>query len=76
VAWDHSRELAKCDDKDGKGEVTVRFVVTADGRVVQPQITSKMGKPKLAACILRSLQKWKFPRQPASGAQGSYTIMF
>jgi serine/threonine-protein kinase len=76
VAWDHSGELAKCDDKEGKGEVTVRFLVTADGRVAQPQITSQMRKPKLAACILRSLQKWKFPRQPASGAQGSYTIMF
>ncbi|HSK00319.1 MAG TPA: TonB family protein, partial [Kofleriaceae bacterium] len=77
VAWDHSKELAKCDDKEpGRGEVTVRFHVTPDGKVTKPQIASAMGKPKLAACILRSLQKWKFPRQPATGAQGSYTIIF
>jgi hypothetical protein len=77
VAWDHSRELSKCDDKEaGKGDVTVKFIVNADGKVTKPQITTQRSNPKLAGCILRSLQKWKFPRQPASGAQGSYTITF
>jgi TonB family protein len=77
VAWDHSRDFAKCEGKDTvKGEVTVKFHVTADGKVTKPQIATQMRAPKLAACILRSLQKWKFPRQPATGAQGSYTIIF
>jgi serine/threonine-protein kinase len=77
VAWDHSKELARCEHKEaGRGEVTVRFHVTAAGSVTKPQIATAMGKPKLAACILRSLQKWKFPRQPAGGAQGSYTVIF
>jgi serine/threonine-protein kinase len=77
VAWENARELAKCEGKDTlKGEVTVKFVVGADGRVTQPQIATKMGKPKLAACILRSLARWKFPAQPAGGALGSYTIVF
>jgi TonB family protein len=77
VAWDHSKELSKCEGKDAlKGEVTVKFHVTPDGKVTKPQITTAMGKPKLAACILRSLTTWKFPRQPAGGSQGTYTIAF
>jgi len=77
VAWDHSKELSKCDDREsGKGEVSVKFQVTPDGRVTKPQITTQQSNPKLAACILRSLQKWKFPHQAASGAQGVYTIIF
>ena len=77
IAWENSRELAKCEGQDSlKGEVTVRFIVGTDGRVTQPQIATKMKKPKLAACILRSLGRWKFPSQPATGAQGSYTVVF
>jgi serine/threonine-protein kinase len=77
VAWESSRELSKCEGKDTlKGEVTVKFMVAPDGRVTQPQIATKMGKPKLAACILRSIARWRFPSQGPAGAQGSYTLVF
>jgi TonB family protein len=77
VAWSYSKDLAKCEGKEAlKGEVVVKFLVAPDGRVTTPQITTKMGKPKLAACILRSLMRWKFPPQPPTGAQGTYSLVF
>jgi TonB family protein len=77
VAADHTRELSRCEGREElHGEVTVRFLVDPDGRVTKAQVATTLGKPKVAACILRSVQKWQFPAQPASGAQGTYTLSF
>lgn len=77
IAADHARELSKCDAGDAlRGEITVRFTVDAQGKVARAQVAMAVSKPKIAACILRSFQKWQFPRPPAAGAQGTYTLSF
>ena len=76
VASAHLRELSKCDSEDMHGEITVKFIVDGNGSVTKAQLASAVKKHKLAACILRSVQKWQFPRQGPTGAQGTYTLSF
>jgi len=77
VASDHSRELSKCDDKeDLHGDVTVKFMIDASGKVSKAQVATAMKKPKFVGCILRVLQKFQFPKQGPAGAQGTYTLSF
>ena len=76
VASAHLRELSKCDSEDMHGEITVKFSVDASGKVTKAQLASAVKKHKLAACILRAVQKWQFPKQGPTGAQGTYTLSF
>ena len=76
VASAHLRELSKCDGDDMHGELTVQFIVDSSGKVTKAQLASAVKRPKLAACILRSVQKWQFPKQGPTGAQGTYTLSF
>ena len=76
VASGHLKELSKCDSEDLHGEITVKFSVESSGKVSKAQLASAIKKYKLAACILRSVQKWQFPKQGPGGAQGTYTISF
>jgi serine/threonine protein kinase len=77
VAAVHTRELSKCEfGEDLHGEVTVRFLIDDTGKVITAQVQSTLNKPKVAACILRSVQKWQFPPQHTIGAQGTYTLAF
>jgi TonB family protein len=76
VASAHLRELSKCDSEDMHGEITVKFIVDGGGKVTKAQLASAVKKHRLAACILRSVQKWQFPRQGPTGAQGTYTLSF
>jgi TonB family protein len=76
VASAHLRELSKCDSEGMRGEVTVKFIVDGNGKVSKAQLAGAVKKYKLAACILRSVQKWQFPRQGPTGAQGTYTLSF
>ena len=78
IAADHSRELSKCDGGDElHGEITIKFMVDANGKVTKPQLaTGIKGKPKVSSCILQSVQGWRFPKQGATGAQGTYTLSF
>lgn len=78
VAADHSRELSKCDGGDElHGEITVKFMVDANGKVTKTQLgTGIKNKPKVSACILKSVQGWRFAKQGPTGAQGTYTVSF
>jgi TonB family protein len=76
VASSHLRDLSKCDSEDMHGELTVKLTVDAGGKVVKAQLATAVKKHKLAACILRSVQKWQFPKQGPTGAQGTYTLSF
>jgi serine/threonine protein kinase len=77
MASDHSRELSKCDGgEDLHGEITVNFAVDASGKVTKPQVATSIKKPKVIGCILRVIQGWRFPKQGAGGAQGTYTLSF
>jgi outer membrane biosynthesis protein TonB len=77
VASDHSRELSRCDGGEAlRGEIRVKFAVDPSGKVTKTQVSTTIKKPKVAACILRSVQGWRFPKQGASGAQGTYTLSF
>jgi serine/threonine-protein kinase len=56
-----------------KGDVTVSMTVDASGAVSRPQVSSTLGNPVVAACILKSVGKWKFPARPGgSAANASY----
>ena len=77
MASDHSRELSKCDGgEELHGEITVNFAVDASGKVTKPQVATAIKKPKVIACILRVISGWRFPKQGALGAQGTYTLSF
>lgn len=76
VASSHLRELSKCDSEDMHGEIAVKIIVDAGGKVSKAQLATAVKKHKLAACILRSVQKWQFPKQGPTGAQGTYTLSF
>ena len=76
VASGHLKELSKCDSEGLHGEITVKFIIDASGKVSKAQLASAIKKYKLAACILRSVQKWQFPKQGPGGAQGTYTLSF
>jgi TonB family protein len=78
VASDHSRELTKCEGGENlHGDITVQFMVDANGKVTKAQIATALKKqPKLTACILRAVQKWQFGKQGPTGALGTYTLSF
>jgi TonB family protein len=76
AASEHGRALSKCDGgEDLHGEVTVRFTIDEDGNVTRAQVNSALNNPRVAGCILREVQSWRFRGQPA-GAQGAYTVSF
>ena len=76
VARDHGRELATCETDALHGEITVRFQIDAAGHVTKKQLSSTVGKPKVAGCILTALARWQFPKPPSGAADGSYTLSF
>jgi TonB family protein len=77
IASDHARELSRCDGgEELHGEVTVKFTVDPSGKVMKAQVATGIKKPQVAACILRALQKWQFPRSGPNGALGTYTLVF
>jgi outer membrane biosynthesis protein TonB len=66
-------EQAKKSNPKLKGDVTVSMTVDAGGAVSRPQVSSTLGNPVVAACILKSVGKWKFPARPGgSAANASY----
>ena len=77
IAGQHARELSRCDGGEPlRGEITVRFSVDPTGKVRQAQLATTLGKPRVAGCILRSVQNWQFPRPGEAGALGTYTLSF
>ncbi|HEX3765303.1 MAG TPA: protein kinase [Kofleriaceae bacterium] len=77
IASQHARELSRCDGGEPlRGEVTVRFSVEPTGKVSKAQLATTLGKPKVATCILRSVQNWQFPPPGDAGALGTYTLSF
>ncbi len=77
VASAHRRELEKCAGGEVlHGDIAVTFVVDARGSVASSQVTTVLDMPKVAACILRVVQSWQFPRQGPAGARGAYTLSF
>jgi serine/threonine protein kinase len=77
MASEHSRELSKCDGgEELHGEITVKFTVDANGKVTKAQIATGIKKTKVSTCILQSVYSWRFPKQGANGAQGTYTLSF
>jgi TonB family protein len=76
VAGDHSRQLGKCDAfaESVHGEVSVAFQIDGNGKVVKSQLSSSAKNPKLAACILKAVQSWQFPKPPTGAAKGVYSI--
>jgi outer membrane biosynthesis protein TonB len=79
VAAQYEAELSrKCESTDElKGEVTVRMQVDADGKVTHTQVSSTIGKPKIAACIAMQVKKWTFPRRPGEPiATATYSVVF
>jgi TonB family protein len=56
-----------------RGDVTVSMTVDDKGTVSRPQISSTLGNPVVAACILKAVGRWKFPARPGgSTATASY----
>ena len=77
VASDHSAQLSQCEGSASlHGDVAVSFQIDATGKVVKSQLSSSIKNPKVAACILKAVQSWKFPRPPSGSAKGVYSISY
>ena len=77
VASDHAGQLAKCEGGAAiKGDVTVSFQIDGNGKVVKSQLSSTIKNMKVAACILKAVQSWKFAKPPTGAAKGAYTISY
>ncbi len=77
VASQHRKALSKCEGTDElHGDVTVKFEINAAGRVVKSQVASTIKNPKVSGCILRVIQGWQFPKPPATGAEGTYSMSY
>jgi serine/threonine-protein kinase len=77
AAASHSRELVRCGHSAAHhGEVSIGFTVDAAGIVEHAQADSLDVDHDVAACILRSLQRWKFGKQGDDGAHGTYAVVF
>ncbi len=77
VASQHRKALSKCEGTEElHGDITVKFQINAAGRVVKSQVSSTAKNPKVSGCILRVIQGWQFPKPPASGAEGTYSMSY
>lgn len=77
LASKNRKALLACEGTETlKGELTVRFQIDADGRVIKTALHTTLGKPTVAGCILGALKSWRFPKQPTGSASGVYTISF
>ena len=52
------------------------FQIDAGGKVTKAQVSSTIKNPKVAACILRAVQSWTFPKPPTGAAKGTYSSVF
>ncbi|HEX5059061.1 MAG TPA: protein kinase [Kofleriaceae bacterium] len=77
AASEHSRQLGACEGGVTlHGDVAVSFQIDGAGKVVHSQLSSTIKNPKVAACILKAVQSWKFPRPVAGAAKGVYSISY
>jgi len=58
------------------GDLTIRFQINAEGKVVRSAAQSTLGKPKVSDCILVTLRGWRFPKPATGAAAGVYSISF
>ena len=77
VASQHRAALSKCEGTaELHGDITVRFEINAAGRVVKSQVNSTVKNPKVSGCILGVIKGWQFPKPPANGAEGTYSMNY
>ena len=77
IASDHSRQLSQCEGTaELHGDVAVSFQIDGTGKVVKSQLQSSIKNPKVASCILKAVQSWKFPKPPSGSAKGVYSISY
>ena len=77
TAADHASQLAACEARASvHGDVAVSFQIDATGKVTRSQLTSTIKNPKVAGCILRAVQSWKFAKPPSGAAKGVYSISY
>jgi eukaryotic-like serine/threonine-protein kinase len=77
TAADHANQIAACEARvTVRGDVSVAFQIDATGKVTRSQLTSTIKNPKVAACILRAVQSWKFAKPPSGAAKGVYSISY
>ena len=77
VASDHAHQLSQCEGTaELHGDIAVSFQIDGAGKVVKSQLSSSIKNPKVAACILKAVQTWHFPKPPSGKAKGVYTISY
>lgn len=58
-------EAARKESSDFQANVTVTMEVNADGTVLTASANAGPGNGKFAACVIRTVRKWGFPKQAA-----------
>lgn len=66
VKYCYEKALVK--DPELSGKVTVKFVISAQGRVSSAQIASStLGSGEVESCLTRQVKRWRFPKPRGGG---------
>ncbi|MBK7860304.1 MAG: serine/threonine protein kinase [Archangiaceae bacterium] len=59
-------DAARKESSDFQGSVTLTMEVNGDGTVATASANAGPGNGKFAACVIRTVRKWSFPKQTAT----------
>jgi outer membrane biosynthesis protein TonB len=62
-------EAARKDNANFQGNVTLTMELNADGTVGTASANAGPGNGKFAACVIRTVRKWSFPKPPGGKAR-------
>jgi TonB family protein len=60
-------EAAHKDNTNFQGNVTLTMELNGDGTVATASANAGPGNGKFAACVIRTVRKWAFPKPPSGG---------
>jgi Gram-negative bacterial TonB protein C-terminal len=81
VVAQHRPEVLKCfaegkkKDHGMKGTISLQLQIDLAGKVHRVQVQSTMNAPLVAACVVKSVNNWKFPTR-SSGELATVTYPF
>ncbi|MDP6945141.1 MAG: AgmX/PglI C-terminal domain-containing protein, partial [Myxococcota bacterium] len=59
------------------GDLTLRWTITADGRVEQAAVTAdSVGDDALSDCVQKNVRRWRFPRSPDDSCVVEWPMTF
>lgn len=66
--------LRACTEK-AQGSATITVEVAADGTVSNASANAGQGNGKIAACLIKTVRKWMFPKQPVPKTRFAFPLI-